>query len=81
MMTNGSNLLETITAQDVALSLPARANSSNVNKSSFGHIVVIGGSIGLLGAPVLAVHAAMRAGSGLSCLVPVGSLSILRSSG
>ena len=64
-MHKNSSILKTITAQEVALLLPARMNANNVNKSSFGHVVVIGGSIGLLGAPILAAHAAMRAGAGM----------------
>ncbi len=54
-----------ITAQDAATALPARVNSSGINKSSFGHVAVVGGCVGLIGAPILAAHAALRTGAGL----------------
>ena len=42
--------------------LPRRGASST--KFSSGHVVVAGGSLGLTGAPLMASHAAMRAGAG-----------------
>jgi ADP-dependent NAD(P)H-hydrate dehydratase / NAD(P)H-hydrate epimerase len=42
--------------------LPRRAASST--KFSSGHVLVVGGSRGLTGAPRMAAHAAMRAGAG-----------------
>jgi NAD(P)H-hydrate epimerase len=56
------NLLA-ITAQDVAPLLAPRV--SDANKGRFGHVLVIGGSLGKSGAPAMAGMAALRAGAGL----------------
>jgi ADP-dependent NAD(P)H-hydrate dehydratase / NAD(P)H-hydrate epimerase len=56
------NHLDQIT---VANWLPPRVNAAGINKSTYGHVAIVGGSSGLLGAPILSSHAAMRAGSGL----------------
>lgn len=37
----------------------------DTSKGDYGHILIIGGSIGLTGAPVMAAQAALRAGAGL----------------
>jgi hydroxyethylthiazole kinase-like uncharacterized protein yjeF len=39
--------------------------SPNANKYDFGHVLVLGGSPGMVGAPFLAAEAALRAGAGL----------------
>jgi NAD(P)H-hydrate epimerase len=39
--------------------------SRTAHKGSFGHVIVLGGSAGMLGAPILAGHAALRSGAGL----------------
>ena len=41
---------------------------SDTHKGDYGHILVVGGSIGLTGAPVLCAQAALRAGAGLVTL-------------
>lgn len=56
--------LNLITAQDVASLIGPRA--SVANKGSFGHAVVIGGSVGKAGSVAMAGMAALRAGAGLS---------------
>jgi ADP-dependent NAD(P)H-hydrate dehydratase / NAD(P)H-hydrate epimerase len=43
--------------------LPNRAHQSH--KYHYGHVLVLGGSEGMLGAPVLSSHAAFRSGAGL----------------
>lgn len=43
--------------------LPKRLE--NTHKYNHGHVFIIGGSVGLLGAPVLSSHAALRSGAGL----------------
>jgi NAD(P)H-hydrate epimerase len=49
--------------------IPGRAADST--KFSSGHVLVVGGSIGLTGAPCMAAEAAMRAGAGyVTCCVP-----------
>ncbi|MDE2040111.1 MAG: NAD(P)H-hydrate dehydratase [Elusimicrobia bacterium] len=46
---------------------------SEDHKGTFGHVLVVGGSRGMLGAPVLAARAALRSGAGLVTLaVPAG---------
>jgi ADP-dependent NAD(P)H-hydrate dehydratase / NAD(P)H-hydrate epimerase len=56
--------VELITRRDVAL--PARKRSAH--KGDFGHLLIVAGSEGYTGAPVLTAHAAARAGAGLVTL-------------
>lgn len=54
---------------DAARAVPGRDAAST--KFSSGHVLVVGGSTGLTGAPCLSAEAAMRAGAGyVSCGVP-----------
>lgn len=60
--------------------LPRRSGSST--KFVSGHVLVVGGSLGLTGAPAMASRAAMRAGAGyVTALVPAGLQQVLASSG
>jgi len=60
--------------------LPRRAASST--KFSSGHVLVVGGSLGLTGAPRMAAHAAMRAGAGyVTACVPASLRAILATAG
>jgi NAD(P)H-hydrate epimerase len=56
--------LEAITASDIAALVAPR--STEANKGSFGHVLVVGGSLGKSGAAAMAGAAALRAGAGLS---------------
>jgi ADP-dependent NAD(P)H-hydrate dehydratase / NAD(P)H-hydrate epimerase len=56
--------LNVITARDVASLLGPRPVDSN--KGLYGHVLVIGGSVGKAGAAAMAGMAALRAGAGLS---------------
>jgi NAD(P)H-hydrate epimerase len=56
--------IELITRADVEL--PERRRSAH--KGDFGHLLIVAGSEGYTGAPVLAAHAAARAGAGLVTL-------------
>lgn len=68
--------VELLTASDVAPLLPRRQRSAH--KGDFGHLLVIAGSEGYTGAPVLTAHAAARAGAGLVTLaVPQKIYSIV----
>ncbi|HXI82523.1 MAG TPA: NAD(P)H-hydrate dehydratase [Verrucomicrobiae bacterium] len=58
--------VELLTAQDVKPLLPPRRRSAH--KGDFGHLLVIAGSEGYTGAPVMVAHAAARAGAGLVTL-------------
>lgn len=61
-----------ITQADVASCLRPRPSSGH--KGSFGHVFVIGGSLGKIGAPLMAAHSALRSGAGLSTVVlPMGA--------
>ena len=51
------------TEQEAAWALPPRPFDGH--KGTFGKVLIIGGSVGLTGAPVLAAGAAARTGSGL----------------
>ena len=55
--------LEVITPQDIAAAVAPR--SPEANKGDFGHVLVIGGSVGKAGAAAMAGMAALRAGAGL----------------
>jgi NAD(P)H-hydrate epimerase len=66
--------------ESVADVLPRRGASST--KFSSGHVLVVGGSRGLTGAPRMAARAAMRAGAGyVTACVPASLQSILASAG
>ncbi|MGA8765322.1 MAG: NAD(P)H-hydrate dehydratase [Candidatus Sulfotelmatobacter sp.] len=56
--------LNVITAREVASLIGSRAAESN--KGNYGHVLVIGGSLGKAGAAAMAGMAALRAGAGLS---------------
>jgi ADP-dependent NAD(P)H-hydrate dehydratase / NAD(P)H-hydrate epimerase len=56
--------LNVITAQDIAPLVGPRPADSN--KGSFGHVLVLGGSLGKSGSVAMAGMAALRAGAGLS---------------
>jgi NAD(P)H-hydrate epimerase len=56
--------LNVITSRDIAPLVAARPADSN--KGSYGHVLVIGGSLGKAGAAAMAGMAALRAGAGLS---------------
>lgn len=43
------------------------------HKGDFGHVLVIGGSVNMPGAPVLAAHSSLRAGAGLVTVCPGSS--------
>ncbi|MBA4376491.1 MAG: hypothetical protein C0401_10015 [Anaerolinea sp.] len=58
-----------IDSQFVKKSLPTR--KSDAHKGDFGHVIVCGGSVNYVGAPVLAGKSAYRVGAGLvECAVP-----------
>jgi ADP-dependent NAD(P)H-hydrate dehydratase / NAD(P)H-hydrate epimerase len=60
--------------------LPHRTAAST--KFSSGHVLVVGGSRGLTGAPRMAAHAAMRAGAGyVTACVPASTQTILATGG
>jgi NAD(P)H-hydrate epimerase len=56
--------LNVITARDVAPLIGPRPRDSN--KGLYGHVLVIGGSLGKAGAPAMSGIAALRTGAGLS---------------
>jgi NAD(P)H-hydrate epimerase len=56
--------LNVITAHDIAPLVGPRPPAAN--KGNFGHVLVIGGSVGKAGAAAMAGMAALRAGAGLS---------------
>jgi NAD(P)H-hydrate epimerase len=58
--------VELLTAGDVAPLFPKRLRAAN--KGDFGHLLIIAGSEGYTGAPVMAAQAAVRAGAGLVTL-------------
>ena len=58
---------------DIARWLPARVNGRDSNKGKFGHVLVLAGSGGFVGAPVMVAEAAARTGAGLVTLaIPDG---------
>jgi NAD(P)H-hydrate epimerase len=68
--------VELLTASDISPLLPRRRRSAH--KGDFGHLLIIAGSEGYTGAPVLAAGAAARAGAGLVTLaVPQNVYAII----
>jgi len=66
--------------RSVLETLPRRGASST--KFSSGHVLVVGGSRGLTGAPRMCAHASMRAGAGyVTAYVPVSLQEILATAG
>jgi NAD(P)H-hydrate epimerase len=64
--------LNVITARDVAPLLGPRPAESN--KGSYGHVLVVGGSLGKAGAAAMAGMAALRTGAGLSTVAAPKSI-------
>jgi NAD(P)H-hydrate epimerase len=65
-------------ATDVAPLFPARPRAAH--KGTYGHLLVVGGSRGKTGAPVLAARAAMRTGAGLvTVATPVSQQPVVAS--
>jgi ADP-dependent NAD(P)H-hydrate dehydratase / NAD(P)H-hydrate epimerase len=64
--------LNVTTPADIALLLAPRA--PNANKGSFGHVLVIGGSLGKAGAAAMAGMSALRSGAGLSTVATAKSV-------
>ena len=61
---------------DITRWLPSRIEGRDANKGKFGHVTVVTGSLGFIGAAVLSAEAAARAGAGLvTLLVPEGAQS------
>lgn len=56
--------LDLVTAREVASLIGPRAAAAN--KGNFGHVLVLGGSVGKAGAAAMAGMSALRAGAGLS---------------
>ena len=64
--------LNVITARDIAsVVAPRRAES---NKGNYGHVLVVGGSLGKAGSVAMAGMAALRAGAGLSTVATAKSV-------
>src|SRR5258708_22315995 len=64
--------LNVITARDIGALIGPRPAESN--RGSYGHVLVIGGSIGKAGAAAMAGMAALRAGAGLSTVATAKSV-------
>jgi len=63
-LTDGPELLLNVTARDDAAWMSA-PRKPDTHKGSFGHVLILAGSIGKTGAAALAAKAALRAGAGL----------------
>lgn len=71
--------VEYITVDDVRPIMPKRHADSH--KGDYGHVLVIGGSVGFSGAPLMAAQAALKSGAGLVTLaVPYSIYDIAASS-
>lgn len=64
--------LNAITPEDFPVVLKPRERDSN--KGKFGHVLVLGGSIGKAGAPAMAGMAALRVGAGLATVAAPKSI-------
>ena len=68
-----SNITETDNQIAKAL-LPVREQESH--KGTYGHVAVVGGAYGMLGAPILAAQGALKSGAGLVTVVSVEEIMI-----
>jgi NAD(P)H-hydrate epimerase len=67
-----------ITWAGSSLTLTQAPRAASANKGNFGHVLVVGGSIGKSGAPAMTALAAMRAGAGLvTAAVPAPLLPLV----
>src|SRR5688572_8115961 len=57
--------MELITARDVARLIKSHRREAAAHKGDFGHVLVVGGSVGKAGAAAMAGRAALRVGAGL----------------
>jgi NAD(P)H-hydrate epimerase len=64
--------LNVITARDIRLLIGPRPAESN--KGSYGHVLVVGGSLGKAGSAAMAGMSALRAGAGLSTVATAKSV-------
>lgn len=64
--------LHWVVAEDVAVLLPER--EEDAHKGVFGHVLVVGGSVGKAGAPALTGAAALTSGAGLVTLAAPSSV-------
>jgi NAD(P)H-hydrate epimerase len=64
--------LNVITVHEVAPLIATRPSAAN--KGNFGHVLVIGGSVGKAGAAAMAGMSALRAGAGLSTIATANSV-------
>lgn len=64
--------LNVITAHDFAAMIAPRATESN--KGNYGHVLVVGGSVGKAGSVAMAGMAALRAGAGLASVATAKSV-------
>jgi NAD(P)H-hydrate epimerase len=62
-----------LTPETIRLALPQRP--ADAHKGRFGHVLVIGGSVGKTGAAAMAAQAALRVGAGLVTLATPSSLN------
>jgi ADP-dependent NAD(P)H-hydrate dehydratase / NAD(P)H-hydrate epimerase len=61
-----------------SLALAQTPRSASANKGNYGHVLVVGGSVGKSGAPAMAAMAALRAGAGLvTAAVPAPILPLV----
>jgi NAD(P)H-hydrate epimerase len=61
-----------------SLALAQAPRSASANKGNYGHVLVVGGSVGKSGAPAMAALAALRAGAGLvTAAVPAPVLPLV----
>jgi hydroxyethylthiazole kinase-like uncharacterized protein yjeF len=61
-----------------AMELPRTPRAAAANKGKFGHVLVVGGSVGRSGAPSMTALAALRSGAGLvTAAVPAAVLALV----
>lgn len=62
-------------ALDASIMHLLRQPSPTMHKGDSGHLLILGGSVGLTGAPILAARAGLRSGAGLVTIAGPGALS------
>jgi NAD(P)H-hydrate epimerase len=73
LVTESSCSVHLLTSSEIKKEMPVRP--ADAHKGNFGHVLVIGGSVGKTGASAMAAQAALRVGAGLVTLAIPSSLN------
>jgi len=69
MLKAGISGVRVLDWKNLASDVPCRAYAANTSKNTYGHVLIVGGDVGMGGAVCLAAQAALRCGAGLVSVV------------